>query len=123
MKLLFSSLLLFSFATYAQKTKVHGVVKDAITNKAVIGATVVYAEGKGVSTDIEGAFDLALDNGEYTLKVSYVGYELIEKKITATGKTINLDFPMATNELAEIEVVADIAIQERNPCGFFKRRS
>ncbi|MBL7936869.1 MAG: TonB-dependent receptor, partial [Bacteroidia bacterium] len=119
MKLLFSSLLLlFSFVTYSQKTKVHGVVKDAITNEAVIGATVVYVEGKGVSTDIEGAFDLALDNGEYTLKVSYVGYKVIEKKIIATGKTINLDFLMTTNELSEIEVVADIAIQRETPVAF-----
>lgn len=119
MKLLFSSLLLlFSFVTYSQKTKVHGVVKDAITNEAVIGATVVYAEGKGVSTDIEGTFDLALDNGEYTLKVSYVGYKVIEKKIIATGKTINLDFLMTTNELSEIEIVADIAIQRETPVAF-----
>lgn len=119
MKLSFSLLLLlFSLASYAQKTKVHGVVKDAITNEAVIGATIVYAEGKGVSTDIEGAFDLALDNGEYTLKVSYVGYKVIEKKITAAGKSINLDFSMTTNELAEIEVVADIAIQRETPVAF-----
>jgi len=97
---------------------VHGVVKDAITNEAVIGATIVYAEGKGVSTDIEGVFDLTLDNGEYTLKVSYVGYKMIEKKIIATGKSINLDFPMATNELSEIEVIADIALQRETPVAF-----
>jgi len=119
MRFLFLSILLaFSFVALSQKTKVHGVVKDAITNEAVIGATIVYAEGKGVSTDIEGGFDLELDNGEYTLKVSYVGYKLIEKKIVANGKSINLTFPMATNELAEIEVVADIAIQRETPVAF-----
>jgi iron complex outermembrane receptor protein len=113
-----SLLLLCSFAMYSQKTKVHGVVKDALTNEAIIGATIVYAEGKGVATDIDGAFDLELENGDYTLKVSYVGYKLIEKKITATGKSINLEFPMTTNELAEIEVVADIAIQRETPVAF-----
>ncbi len=110
--------MLCSFAMYSQKTKVHGVVKDALTNEAIIGATIVYAEGKGVATDIDGAFDLELENGDYTLKVSYVGYKLIEKKITATGKSINLEFPMTTNELAEIEVVADIAIQRETPVAF-----
>jgi iron complex outermembrane receptor protein len=115
---LLSLLLLCSFAVYSQKTKVHGIVKDALTNEAIIGATIVYAEGKGVATDIEGAFDLELENGDYTLKVSYVGYKLIEKKITATGKSINLEFPMTTNELAEIEVVADIAIQRETPVAF-----
>ncbi len=119
MRFLFLSIFLaFSFVALSQKTKIHGVVKDAITNEAVIGATIVYAEGKGVSTDIEGGFDLELDNGEYTLKVSYVGYKLIEKKIVANGKSINLSFPMATNELAEIEVVADIAIQRETPVAF-----
>ncbi|HRG00388.1 MAG TPA: TonB-dependent receptor [Bacteroidia bacterium] len=111
-------LLSFSFVALSQKTKVHGIVKDAITGEAIIGATIVYAEGKGVATGIEGDFDIALDNGEYTLKVSYVGYKLIEKKITATGKTITLDFPMTTNELSEIEVVADIAIQRETPVAF-----
>ena len=82
MRYLFLSLLLsLSFVALSQKTKVHGVVKDALTNEAIIGATIVYAEGKGVATDIEGAFDLELENGDYTLKVSYVGYKLIEKKI------------------------------------------
>ena len=33
-------------------------------------------------------------------------------------KSINLNFPMATNELAEIEVVADIAIQRETPVAF-----
>jgi iron complex outermembrane receptor protein len=119
MRFLFLSLLLLSaFVAFSQKTKVHGVVKDALTNEAVIGATIVYAEGKGISTDIEGGFDLALDNGEYTLIVSYVGYKVIEKKIVATGKTINLEFPMTTNELSEIEVVSDIAIQRETPVAF-----
>ena len=119
MRFLFLSVFLsFSIVALSQQTKIHGVVKDAITNEAVIGATIVYAEGKGVSTDIEGGFDIALDNGEYTLKVSYVGYKFIEKKITAAGKTINLDFPMTTNELSEIEVVADIAIQRETPVAF-----
>lgn len=107
-----------TFSGFSQKTKVQGIVKDALTSEAIIGATVVYADGKGVATDIEGSFSLLLDSGIYNIKVSYVGYKQVEKKITAKGKLIYLDFQLSTNELAEVEVVADIAIQRETPVAF-----
>jgi iron complex outermembrane receptor protein len=107
-----------SFISLAQKTKVQGVIKDAITNEPIIGATVVYAEGKGVATDIDGVFNFVVDSGNYTIKASYVGYIALEKKITAKGKTIAIDFALSTNELSEVEIVSDIAIQRETPVAF-----
>lgn len=116
--LIFFCFSLLTFSVFSQKTKVQGIVKDALTSETIIGATIVYADGKGVSTDIDGAFNLSLDSGEYVIKASYVGYKQIEKKITAKGKLIYLDFQLSTNELAEVEVVADIAIQRETPVAF-----
>lgn len=107
-----------SFIGFSQKTKVQGVVKDAITNEPIIGAIVQYSEAKAVTTDIDGVYTLVLDSGTYTLKISYIGLKPIEKQIVAKGKTILLDFPMTANELSEVEVVSDIAIQRETPVAF-----
>lgn len=104
---------------FSQKTKVQGVIKDAITNEPIVGAIVIYGESKGASTtDIDGAFSLMLDSGTYVLKASYIGYKAMEKKITAKGKPVFVDFTLSTNELSEIEVVSDIAIQRETPVAF-----
>ena len=116
----FLSVFLVSISTlmFAQKTKVQGVVKDALTNEPIVGAIVIYSEGKAVTTDLDGAYSIALDSGSYVLKVSYIGYNPQEKKIVAKGKTLNFDFSMSTTELTEVEVVADIAIQRETPVAF-----
>lgn len=103
---------------FSQKTKVQGVIKDAITNEPIVGAIVVYGESKGASTDIDGAFSLMLDSGSYVIKASYIGYKAMEKRITAKGKPVFVDFTLSTNELSEIEVVSDIAIQRETPVAF-----
>jgi hypothetical protein len=119
MRYLFLSLLLsLSCVVLSQKTKVNGVVKDAITNEPIIGVIVQYSEAKAVTTDIDGVYNLVLDSGTYTLKISYIGLKPIEKQIVAKGKTIVLDFPMTANELSEVEVVSDIAIQRETPVAF-----
>ena len=114
-------LILFTFSFYfvfSQKTKVQGVVKDALTNEPIIGAIIVYGEGKGTTTDFDGNYTIALDSGAHVLKASYIGYKPIEKKVVAKGKTLFVDFALSTNELSEVEVVSDIAVQRETPVAF-----
>lgn len=106
-----------SFA-FGQKTKIQGLVKEAITNEPIVGAIVIYTDGKAVNTDVDGTFNLELENGEYTLKISYIGFNPQEKKIIAKGKSISFEVAMSTNELSEVEVVSDIAIQRETPVAF-----
>lgn len=119
MRCLFSFLLLaIVFNGYSQKTKVQGIVKDAVSNESIVGAIVTYGEGKAAVTDIDGAFEITLDSGTYNLRASYIGYLAIVKKITAKGKTLVVDFSLATNTLTEVEVVSDIAISRETPVAF-----
>jgi iron complex outermembrane receptor protein len=115
---LVSFLSLLASSVYAQDSFLKGVVKDAITGETLIGANVVYAEGKGVITDIDGKYSVQLPAGDYTVKVTYVGYKEQEKKVSVKGNTVLLDFELATVQLQEVQVVADIAKVRETPVAF-----
>jgi iron complex outermembrane recepter protein len=103
----------------AQVYEVTGVIKDATSNETIIGATVLYADGKGTQTDINGNFKLKLANGVYTLKTSFVGYETTSKKIAINGASINVNFSLPLkNNLKEVEITADIAKNRETPVAF-----
>ncbi len=111
-------LVLFSFSLFAQTGTIKGVVKDHKTGETLIGVNIVYAEGKGTVTDINGNYSIDLPNGEYNLKVSYVGYKTKNKKVILNSKTARVDFQMKTTMLTEVEVVADIASTRETPVAF-----
>lgn len=96
-----------------------GVVKDELTGEPLIGATITYAPGKGVVSDIDGHYSLSLDAGNYELKISYVGYNAKTKSINITNgdkKTLNIALQSIT--LREVSIVADIAKDRETPIAF-----
>ena len=76
------SLLFIASSGFTQKQYiVSGIVKDAAGDNSV-GATVYIKELlKGTTTNDKGFFSITIDEGEYTLIVSYVGFKDIEQKI------------------------------------------
>ena len=97
-----------------------GAVTGRITDseKQVLpGASVVVEDlHMGVTTDINGYYKLpVLKPGTYTLKISYVGYAPITKKITVTDKKSQVnDFVMSEGHaLKEIEVQGAFTGQRR----------
>ena len=73
--------ILFQGIIYA--TSIQGFVKDSRTKKPLLGANVMLKETMmGISTDENGYyFILNVPNGEYTLMVSYIGYDTFEAKV------------------------------------------
>ena len=102
---------------YAQGT-IKGLVTDAETNETLIGANVVYSEGKGVVTNYVGAYSINVPNGKYTITVSYVGYENIKRTLEVNNNTVTVDFALNNTILSEIDVVANIAISRETPVAF-----
>lgn len=102
----------------AQKTRVYGVVKDASSAEPLISANVVYGEGQGVVTDFDGKYSVNIPNGDYTLQISYIGYESVTKKISAKGGQLELNFDLKTATLNEVKVVADMALDRETPVAF-----
>lgn len=77
---------LICFTTVSARRLVRGTVYDAL-NEPLVGVTVCVAENPslGAVTDIDGHFRLFLDEKQYTLKVSYIGYVTQKFKVSATG--------------------------------------
>ncbi|MEE2953811.1 MAG: TonB-dependent receptor [Bacteroidota bacterium] len=112
-------ILFFSTSLYSQ-TEVRGVIADANTGELLIGATIVYGKGKGVSSDLDGNYSFYIQPGERNFRVSYVGYKEINRKINIQQQStpLILDFKLETKVLSEVQVVADIAIDRETPVAF-----
>ena len=112
-KLLLSIVCLFglTFSVFAQqKGQVTGVVKDAETNETLIGVSI-YEERLqlGTTTDEKGHYTLDLPLGDHTLRVSYVGYTTINKKVNVTTKpqTLNMKLHPESERLSEVEITSE----------------
>ena len=112
------AIILCGQSAFGQSDSLHeikGTIKDAASSETLIGASVLYAPGKGTQTDIDGNYSLKLPDGEYTLTFSYVGYLSETKKIKVNGKNIAVDFKLNNTTLNEVEVVADVAKIRETP--------
>ncbi len=119
MKYIFAFLMFANVTAFAQNGMVKGNIKDATTGEAVIGASVSYAPGKGAVTDIDGNFTLKIDSsGQYTITVSYIGYEPQKQKVKVDGQSVTLNFSLQAQTLDEVEVVADVAKIRSTPVAF-----
>ncbi|NDC42949.1 MAG: hypothetical protein EBZ77_15590 [Chitinophagia bacterium] len=109
---------LLSGTALAQKGGVKGKLTDEVTGEGLIGATISAGSTKAVATDVDGNFELKLEDGDYTIKITYVGYEPIEKTVSIKGKFIEIIAPLKTKTLREVEIVADIAVARKTPVAF-----
>ena len=97
-------------AVAQRQGQVVGVVRDAETNEILIGVSI-YVERlqKGTTTDEMGRYELELPEGEHHLRVSYVGYRTLEKRISITGQPLTLDLglQLESEKLSEVEVTSE----------------
>ena len=99
------------FSTLAQqKGHISGTIKDAESNESLVGVSIYVEQLKqGTTTNEKGHYELDLPIGEHHLRVSYVGYSTLEKKINVTAKpqTFNLKLHPETETLSEVEVTSE----------------
>lgn len=104
-------LLGLTFSLFAQqKGQVTGIVKDAENNETLIGVSI-YEERLqlGTTTDENGRYSLDLPLGEHRLRISYVGYTTVEKKVSVGTKptTLNVKLYTESERLSEVEVTSE----------------
>lgn len=91
---------------------VQGTLVDEKTKEPLPFATVSFTPmgvgiPKYVVTDFDGIFKLELPEGEYTMRVAYVGYKPIERtvKVTAKNDTIDLSMEASSQTLGGSQVI------------------
>ena len=112
---------LFSLLTFAQGGEINGVVKDPESGETIIGASVVLENGKGTVTDIDGKYKIAVEDGEHTITISFVGFDPVVKKVTVSGQPVSVPVTLASKrarDLKEVEIVSSVAKQRETPVAF-----
>lgn len=105
---------LFGQKTIGNESKSEGphnisiVIEEEGNKESLIGASVVVMENNtGDVTDEKGKVKLSLKTGDYTLQISYLGYETIEEKITVLGKgTLRIKMKPDAQTMKEVIVQA-----------------
>lgn len=113
--LLLSIFVFFNIVAFAQTFLIKGNIKDALTNEALIGASVIAKPGVGGITDVEGNYSFKIEPGTYTLKVNYVGYIAQVFKIKVVDKDVISNFVLESQILDEVEVTANIGTVRETP--------
>ncbi|NUN99667.1 MAG: TonB-dependent receptor [Saprospiraceae bacterium] len=87
-------LLLVAGMATAQNAIITGRVSDDKTNEGLFLATLSVGD-HGAVTEIDGAYRLELPAGNYTMTISYVGYNTQTQAVAAkAGETLQLDFAL-----------------------------
>lgn len=97
---------------FAQEASVKGTVTDSETGEPIPTANVFIQEiARGAASDIDGTFSIDnLSPGQYTLRVSYVGYLTFTQVFSINGSDITLDVALKADfEGLEEVVVTGIA--------------
>jgi hypothetical protein len=89
-----------------KKNTISGLVKDKKTGELLIGANVKIEElNISTATNGYGFFSITCKQGDYTLNISYQGYQLATQKISINGnKQIDIELMQNTNTLTEVVV-------------------
>ncbi len=117
--LTFFLLLFFNFTSKAQQTGVlTGTINDASNGLPLVGATVTISNTlKHTVSDADGKFRISgLGNGTYSIKVSYVGYEIKQigdiQVSTSESSVININLSSSKNSTLLNVVVQTTARRE-----------
>ena len=94
---------------YSQQYTLSGYVKDANSGEGLIGVSVFVKElGQGTTTNMYGFYSLTLNQGNYNVKYSYVGYRDLFKDVSLKSNVrMNLDLSESDDLLQEVVVEAE----------------
>ncbi len=88
---------------------ISGKIRDLHSGEALLGATIFVKELKtGAVSDLYGNYSLTLDEGNYTLVYSYIGYQTIEKSILLNNDLkISIELDPQQHQLKEVEITSE----------------
>ena len=102
LSILLALMLMIPGSMFAQSFKVSGTVKDK--NGAIVGASVVVkGTSVGTSTDLAGAFTVAVPGSQGVLEISYIGY--VTREVAVSKATTALDIVLEEDAQTMDDVV------------------
>ena len=107
---IFSFVLLF-FSLINAQGSISGNVSDSETGELLVGANItIEGSSIGTSTNSSGLYSINIENGEYSVNVSYIGYKDFSTNVSVNGET-NLNILLLSDpiQLSDLEVLADRA--------------
>ena len=107
MLLVFTLSFLISVFSFGQGV-MRGVITDSVSNSALVGANIYFmGTSIGASTNLEGEYVIKnIPEGNYTVKVSYIGYVSKETEVTIQpNKSTLLDVTLVPDVLQREEIV------------------
>lgn len=107
-KFIISFLLLSLSALFAQKSIVKGFITDSETGEPLSYASIrIDGTTYGTSSNLDGIFELKLEQGDYHLIFSFIGYRSDTLQISAPTKNqLIIELKPQAVKLAEVVVVA-----------------
>jgi len=91
------------FAFGQEKGTIRGVVTDKASGEPLPAANiVVVGTMMGTTTDADGAFILEVPAGEYTLRVSYIGYDIVV--VGSRAERTAVETPVPVDVIPEVEL-------------------
>lgn len=95
------------YGRYSRAT-ISGQIIDAATYEPLLGAVVYDANTEtGASTDFDGHFEMTLPVGEHNLRISYVGYDDLYRKVRLISDgEITIEIFSGATQLDEVIVTA-----------------
>jgi hypothetical protein len=113
----FALVVLWSFqlqlpAVYAQNGTIRGFVYEKETGEPIIFTNVyLFRTSYGAATDVNGYFTISkIPDGEYTLMVTYLGYDTLREKVSIKGSTVltkKLFIEKAAFNLDAVQITAE----------------
>jgi hypothetical protein len=103
--------LLFTIVSFSQeKFTFSGTVSDLKNNETLIGATIYVPETKATTkTNEYGYYSITLPKGNYTVLISYIGFQTFTKKIELS-ENLKINHNLSENS----EVLQEVIIKEQN---------
>src|SRR6187402_1761683 len=88
-----------------QKFTLSGTIADANSNETLIGVNISIPELKtGVTTNEYGFYSITLPKGNYTIQITYLGFQNVEEKIQLVQNT-KKNFKLSSGEQQLEEIV------------------
>lgn len=117
-----------ALVSYSQEARVFGIVYDKEFQEPLAFANVIVKElGTGATTDFDGAYEILLQPGVYTIEFSYLGFETILVSDVVIGanddQELNISLAPSAEALDEVVITVDalrsteqsvLAVQKRS---------